>query len=473
MKFVREYTYQVKVYLTRHRYILILILECIFGLALRLQPALKSELWLDEVHSYWTARETSFSDLIFQTSSYWDVIHPSQYYVVLKIWLMGGESELYLRSLSLIFYVFNYIVLHRIFKLLSISEKATILGLLLYCCHPFFVNVEFQVRMYSSTIFFDLLAIYGLFNYQKNNSKGFFYFTVVAIALALYSDYSSIWLLASLAFYCLHLFINKSPKSWSVLKIMLLSCILASFQLYILFHNYQIYHKLVPGSVPQANITFQFYLDNILKIYGVSTDNIGFPIVFFVLTISIFFVRRYRMFLYLFLIPIILSLTYSLVFHPIFLSRNLIPSVISLVILIPIFIDNLRDNYLKIYLLFIVFAISIFANNSYRMKDFSFQSGMRQLAQNIKSENATAVFLPGTYHEYLSKYYLPQEKVDKVIFLTDESQLESIYTNESATNHLYILYDFNCVMNQPCISMLEEIQKKVCVIHRCSEVRSI
>ena len=104
---------------------------------LRATMAFSTELWGDESISVEIATKTSFSSLITQSIEYWDVVHPSGYYLLLKVWIaIGFFNDDWIRSLSLFFFLPTLAGMYKLARLFNLDHKVALLSMLIFSIHP-------------------------------------------------------------------------------------------------------------------------------------------------------------------------------------------------------------------------------------------------------------------------------------------------------------------------------------------------
>ncbi|MEP6710321.1 MAG: glycosyltransferase family 39 protein [Candidatus Saccharibacteria bacterium] len=118
----------------------------------------KSSIWFDEAFGAYLIH-FNFFDVAKYTAG---DVHPPMYYWLLKSWsLLFGNSELALRSMSVLFagiaISFGYALVHRLF-----GKKAARLSLLFMILAPMLVRYSQEMRMYALAAAISLAATYVL-----------------------------------------------------------------------------------------------------------------------------------------------------------------------------------------------------------------------------------------------------------------------------------------------------------------------
>ncbi len=100
-------------------------------------------LWSDEAISVWFGRYP-VATLVARLCD----PHPPAYYLLLKVWLVGGEGETWLRSLSLLAALLSLILVYQFGKELC-GRRCGLMAVLLLAVHPLQVWYAGEVRMYA------------------------------------------------------------------------------------------------------------------------------------------------------------------------------------------------------------------------------------------------------------------------------------------------------------------------------------
>ncbi len=130
-----------------------------------------TDLWYDEACSWYSAKQ-SFPFGIMDNLLHLDLQHTPLYFFLLHFWLkLFGDSEFALRSLSMVFGVlsvpFVYIVSKKI-----MSKTLAVMTLAVAAASPLLVLFSVEVRMYPLIVFFVLVSLNYLIDFeQKADSK--------------------------------------------------------------------------------------------------------------------------------------------------------------------------------------------------------------------------------------------------------------------------------------------------------------
>jgi uncharacterized membrane protein len=135
-------------------------------------------LWRDEGFSVWIAKD-SLLNVITRTSG---DFNPPLYYLILNLWMHTfGNSEIVLRSLSLIFHLLLVWVVFRFAQAVFKQRSYAITTALLAATNPMLVYFAFELRMYSLLALLATASMYFLYTKQWKKY-------VIAAALGLYTQ---------------------------------------------------------------------------------------------------------------------------------------------------------------------------------------------------------------------------------------------------------------------------------------------
>ena len=106
-------------------------------------------LWVDELLSIDDAKNLDFNQLITGKNS------RPLYYILLRFWMMLGDSEAWLRGLCLLFSLGSVFLIYQLARRLLGEPTATIASLIA-TVSPLFIHHAQEVRMYAPSTFFTL-----------------------------------------------------------------------------------------------------------------------------------------------------------------------------------------------------------------------------------------------------------------------------------------------------------------------------
>ncbi|MDO8551550.1 MAG: hypothetical protein Q7S03_02620 [bacterium] len=200
-----------------------------FGLGARLYLTWVLPAWLDEIASIITAKAPVLKIL----EGVADPGHLPGYYLILKIYSSFSDHLFWLRTSSLLFFIFNVFLLRKIGEILK-DRLFSLLLIFLYVFSGYFIVFDWQARMYTgvSTLIFA--------SYLLLLRKRILFFTLVNI-IGRYFDYAYFWYFIPLAFYISWLFIiNKTKGYRDFLYSVLISSFAFLFWIPFLKRNYEL-----------------------------------------------------------------------------------------------------------------------------------------------------------------------------------------------------------------------------------------
>jgi hypothetical protein len=174
------------------------ILITLVGLALRLTGLGAHSLWFDEAFSWLVAQEAPWTILTERP----EPILPPLYHLLLHFWIVLGESETALRSLSMLFGVLTIPLLYALGR--ELFGASTGLGAALGTATlPFQVYFSQEARLYSMVILLSALMLYAFVRAWRTDRKlGWIWFGLLA-GLNCYAHYFVVFALAVLHAYAL------------------------------------------------------------------------------------------------------------------------------------------------------------------------------------------------------------------------------------------------------------------------------
>lgn len=146
--------------------------------------------WLDEAASSLLARtdwQTFASAVIHRQANM------TFYYLLLRGWLLFGNSETYIRSLSVIFGVAPIPVLYLFGRTMFDHRTARIVALL-FTVHAFQIQYSQEARGYSLVLFLTLLSCYFFFQLLSSPNRWILAAYIVSTALAVYTQVFAAWI---------------------------------------------------------------------------------------------------------------------------------------------------------------------------------------------------------------------------------------------------------------------------------------
>ncbi len=174
---------------------LIILVIMIIGGLLRIFDLSSKSFWVDELLSMWHSIDIVDTKSFF--TSHQGNAHPPLYFLLLKLWSIGGNGEFYLRLLSVLFGTLvipvTYLLGKEFFK-----TKASILAASLVAISPFLLRFDREVRMYPLFVFLSIISIFFFIKaLRQDQSKYWIGYTIVTI-LNTYTHYHTFLIVASM-----------------------------------------------------------------------------------------------------------------------------------------------------------------------------------------------------------------------------------------------------------------------------------
>jgi hypothetical protein len=447
--------------ISRKVLLIITIAAITFGIFLRLYYGLSTDLWGDEVISFFLAKDTSWFDLFFSGPSYWDKVHPPLYYILLKFVLTFTKSDVFLRAISLFWFAPSLYMIWLI-GIKTSSYKQTLFAISLFSLHPLLINLSFQVRPYSLAIFLILFSIYLLvMQIEKPNVKNGV-FLGLFLGLSFLTSYASIWLIVSII---LWLGLQVYKRGWQFLM-----NFYPTLTALILLSLFQIFHLLFTTSIDFFSglaiassvylFTWQWFLQEMGLLTGLKVE---FLSLFIMLIIPIVFLRRNRkkidyFLIIIFLASILLSVISSIFFSPIFLARQLVVVTIALIFIIARLITNVRTA------LFSLLILCVYAYLSYQTYGFLFQTNINEKVQQHVKNGDVILLFEGNY-DYLSYYLFVNNKQAEVqVLSTDQIFNQNLLAGIKKSNSRLLFFNHFCPEEkyEECRRLVEELRVEYC-----------
>lgn len=169
------------------------------GAALRLYRLGGKSIWLDEAFSLAISLRdlTETLRLVVLTDT-----HPPLYYLLLNLWLAGGNGEGWARLLSLLFSVASIPVMYRLAAVLFDDERAGVAAAAILALSPFQVWYAQEVRMYAMLTFLVLVSAYFLILALKRSGVVHWLGYILATTLAIYTDNGALWYALAVGAFC-------------------------------------------------------------------------------------------------------------------------------------------------------------------------------------------------------------------------------------------------------------------------------
>jgi hypothetical protein len=163
---------------------------CVLAMAtLQLTAAVQQSFWEDE----------AFSALLIDQSSLREVVdavarrdfHPPLYQLTLYSWSqLFGDTELALRSLSIVLMAGALLLVYRLGSEL-LDRRAAIFSMLLLTCSPFILLYGHDARYYAMSAFLSLLATYAMHAYLRSKRWVYLLLYLLSCIALVYTVYTA------------------------------------------------------------------------------------------------------------------------------------------------------------------------------------------------------------------------------------------------------------------------------------------
>jgi mannosyltransferase len=189
----------------------------LLGAALRLFHLGSQSLWLDESLSLVFA-SVSLKDSMEAILA--DGVHPPLYYLVLRLFLLMGQSEEIARLPSAIFGILTIPLVYEIGRLCS-DQKVGLVSALFLSLSPFHVWFSQDARMYAMATFLTLASVYFFLRLLQGDNWRWWMGFVVCTALGYYTHYFTFFIALTEFTYLLITFRNhyKLFRKWTLAQV--------------------------------------------------------------------------------------------------------------------------------------------------------------------------------------------------------------------------------------------------------------
>jgi len=192
-------------------YQILITIVFFIGLFGRLYIAVSVPIWHDEARSILTATAPLHSIATGEL----DPGHTPGYYVFLKTLFVISDHLLFLRLVTILLYIANFLLIYRFIKQV-VNQKAGFIAASFYALSGYFVIFDWQVRMYTPILSLMLLSLlyYQRISNRTNNKKwNWIIFSLINIA-GLYLDYAYIWYLLPLLLISCYRYLYQGIESF-------------------------------------------------------------------------------------------------------------------------------------------------------------------------------------------------------------------------------------------------------------------
>ena len=172
---------------------------------------LTQSFWRDEAFTYFLAKKNVLEIITLSLKEF----NPPLYYILLHFWMrLFGESEISLRTFSLIFYwLIIYVAITFLTEILKVDVRKRFLYFIFYILffivNPFLTYYAFEARNYT---FFAFLATLSYYSFYKKNYKVYFF----ATTLGLYTHYFMLFVIFSQLFF--NFLVKKKGRRYEIIN---------------------------------------------------------------------------------------------------------------------------------------------------------------------------------------------------------------------------------------------------------------
>ncbi len=354
-------------------------------------------LWRDEAFSVWIATGSAMNVIAHTSKDF----NPPLYYLLLNFWMkIFGRSEIALRSLSLLFFVFFLVVVYKFALLIFKSKQQAVLTTIIAGLNPMLLYFAFELRMYSLLVLLACLSTYFLYTKQWK-------WYVLAAAAGMYTQPFMAFVLISHGVYFL---LTKQIKT----AVWVFSAIGLLFLPWLPTILYQFSHSGPMWMWPADINLVLSVLGNVFVGYEGTPGNLWTMMMvlsLFMILMAFYSwrVKPWRGALLLFycltFLPLILVVGISFI-KPIYVHRYVIFAAIGEIFFLSCFISILKKRLPGIERLFILILIfGNFAAVSFHRK-VDFRNTFAQISPQLTDKDAVYAKNPLSFYE--SWYYTPR-----------------------------------------------------------------
>ncbi len=169
---------------------LLLISIVLIGTLLRLYGLGKHSFWYDEALTLFTAENApSFKYIPY-------LMNPPLFPLLVKLWLLLGRSEFFLRLLPAFFGVMSIIITYKISQKLF-NEKAGLIAAFIISTAPFHIYYSQELRAYSLVTLLTLLSLYYLIKLLDKDKLRYWFVFILSNVLLVYTHNAALFLLVA------------------------------------------------------------------------------------------------------------------------------------------------------------------------------------------------------------------------------------------------------------------------------------
>lgn len=357
----------------------------------------QKSMWFDEAHSVFFAK--------LPWSELWAVLSSMEansglYYVLLKFWLVFGDSEFAVRALSALFAVASVPVLYALARRLF-GVRAGLIAIILLSVNAFFIEYAQEARTYSLALFLVVLSSYLFVRVIEDPSnKKYFYGYVFISAISVYAHFFAALVLIAQTLSVPFLPSNKFRIRQLLVADLLIAILLIPILYFIVIKDTGQITWIPKPSIHHLKRLFMDLSGDVGSnryITGIYLLSCGIAIAHAFVTLlragRSIETWRYAFILFWFGVPITLSFGISF-FKPLFINRFLIVSLPGLVLLAGIGISLVKNKYLCSVplILLIILSVTTIFKDYYPKEKENFREAVSYIHSNAQRGDGILVY---------------------------------------------------------------------------------
>lgn len=432
----------------QHFHFIIILLGGVF---LRILFIKEQGLFNDELSAWFRTDALNWTDF-WENSVKTRDMHPGLYQFILWKWVsFFGDSEWVIRSLSLLFFVFNSILIYKL-SLKHFSKSNALVFIAIFAGLGYFIlNTTFS-RPYNSGLFFSLLTLNSLLNTIENENRSLKNGILLTLGFigAMLSHYFAFLTVGLMGF--IALFFSSKSRRVEIIAAGLTACIL------FLPHLPVTIHQLNQGGLgwlpaPELNWLFKFLFD---------FSNNSIWILFLLISLVLYlqfqtgqqFSKKRKFTLWSFAIIYLFAHLISLIYTPVL--HNLVMIFLQPLLLLGLFGKmewTFKKNNLSILVYSVLALHSIFIYGINKPVHFAeFRRVGKFINENVdynKTEFASNYMNPA----YIN-YYLNDPVKEEIVNWSDGNVVYDLNGRAKKSDKPYFVYSYS---NAPHQVMFEEV----------------
>jgi mannosyltransferase len=365
--------------------------------------------WFDEAHSIFFAK-MPWRDL-------WTVLVSKEanqglYYILLKFWLVFGDSEFAVRALSALFAVASIPFLYALANRL-LGVRAGLAAVLLLSVNAYFIEYAQEARGYSLVLFLVILSSYLFVRMiQDPDEKITYYGYIIVGSLAVYAHFFAALVVAAQAFSVPFLPPDKSRTRRLSCAGLVIAALITPIIYFILTKDTGQISWIPRPSLNQLKILLMD-LSGDVGHRGYLTSVYVLPCVIAVSYALVTLFKagrsmetwRYAFAVLLLGVPVFISFAFSFI-KPILLNKYLIVSMPGIVLLAGIGVSSMKNRFFYPVMISLLVVLSVFAiiKDYYPKKKENFRDSVSYIVSN--AQHADGIIIYFHYNIVPFEYYM-------------------------------------------------------------------